>query len=340
MVNVGLIGLGFMGVTHFKGYKQIANARVVAVCDSIEKRLTGDWRDIKGNIGDSGGVQDLTGIATCTEVDKLLNDPNVQLVDICLPTGAHRDVSIRALKAGKHVICEKPISVTMKDADAMVAAAKKAKTHLFIAQVLRFWPEFKFIAECIADRRYGTLKGAHLRRVISQPDWLVGDWLAKAKESGGPLIDLHIHDSDFIVHAIGMPKRVSSQGIVAGGVVTYIVTEYSFGPKGPVISAQSGAVATKGLTFEHGYDFYFEQGTLQFNSRMGFPLTLWKPDGTSEKIDLAAYEDGYVAELRHAVDVVDGKAPKNLLHAATSRNGLKLTIAEGKSAMTGKPVTI
>ena len=101
-----------------------------------------------------------------------------------------------------------------------------------------------------------------------------------------------------------------------------------------------GAVATKGLCFEHGYDFYFENGTLQFNSRMDFPLTLWKPDGTSEKVDLSGYEDGYVAEPRHAVDVVDGKAPKNLLRAASSRNGLKLTLAEGKSAMTGKPVVV
>ena len=87
-----------------------------------------------------------------------------------------------------------------------------------------------------------------------------------AARTGGPAIDLHIHDSDFIVHAIGMPKRVSSQGIVAKGVVTYVVTEYSFGPKGPVITAQSGAVATKGLCFEHGYDFYFENGTLQLKS--------------------------------------------------------------------------
>jgi len=341
MINVGIIGIGFMGVTHFKGYKNIANARVVAICDTIEKRLTGDWRDIKGNIGESGGVQDLTGIATYKDPDQLLADPNVQLVDICLPTGAHREMSIRALAAGKHVICEKPISVTLKDADAIVAAAKKAKTHLFFAQVLRFWPDFKYAAEAIADRRYGKLVGAHFKRVISMPDWLTGNWLAQAKLSGGPLIDLHIHDSDFIVHTLGMPKRVISQGIVApGGVVTYICTQYDFGKKNLVITAQSGAVAAKGLTFEHGYDIYFENGTLQCNSKANLPLTLYKPDGGTEKVDLSAYEDGYVAELRHAVDVIEGRAPKNLLAAAASRNGLRLCLAEGQSARTGKPVRL
>ena len=340
MVNVGIIGLGFMGVTHFKGYKNIPDARIVAVSDSIEKRLTGDWRDIKGNIGEAGGIQDLSGIATYKEVDRLLADPAVQLVDICLPTSAHRDVSIRALQAGKHVICEKPMAVNLKDADAMLAAAKKAKRKLFIAQVLRFFPEFAYVAECIADGRYGKLRGAHFKRVISMPDWLTGDWIKNAKLSGGPMLDLHVHDSDFIAHTLGMPKRVTSQGIVSGGVVTYVVSQYAFGTKNIVVTAQSGAVAAKGLCFEHGFDVYFEHGTLQHNSKANLPLTLWKEDGGSEKVDLTGREDGYVAELRHAVDVVAGRAPKNRLSAASARDGLRLCLAEARSACTGRTVSL
>ena len=340
MVKVGIIGIGFMGVTHFKGYKNIPGAKVVALCDSIEKRLTGDWRDIKGNIGDSGGVQDLTGIATYTELDKMLADPNVDLVDVCMPTVAHRDVTLRALAAGKHVICEKPMAVSLADADAMLAAAKKAKKHLFIAQVLRFFPEFAYVNESIADGRYGKLVGAHFKRVISMPDWLTGNWLKQAKTSGGPMLDLHVHDSDFIAHTLGMPKRVTSQGIVSGGVVTYVVTQYDFGKKNLVITSQSGAVAAKGLCFEHGFDVYFEHGTLQHNSKAGLPLTLWKEDGGSEKIDLTGREEGYTAELHHAVDVVAGRAPKNRLSAVSARNGLKVCLAEAQSARTGKAVKV
>jgi predicted dehydrogenase len=340
MVKVGIIGIGFMGVTHFKAYRNIPGARVVAICDSIEKRLTGDWRDIKGNIGDSGGVQDLTGVATYKEVDRLLADPGVDLVDICLPTVAHRDVTLRALAAGKHVICEKPMAVSLRDADAMIAAARKAKRHLFIAQVLRFVPEFAYVSEAITDSRYGRLVGAHYKRVISLPDWLTGDWLKQARTSGGPMLDLHIHDSDFIVHTMGMPKRVSSHGLVSGGVVTYVVTQYAFGKKNLVVTAQSGAVAAKGLCFEHGFDVYFEHGTLQHNSKAGQPLTLWKEDGGSEKMDLTGREDGYTAELRHAVDVVAGRAPQNKLSAASARKGLQLCLAEAQSARTGKTVNV
>jgi predicted dehydrogenase len=232
------------------------------------------------------------------------------------------------------------MAVNLKDADAMLAAAKKAKRLLFIAQVLRFVPEFAYVADAIADGRYGKLRGAHFKRVISMPDWLTGDWIKNAKASGGPMLDLHVHDSDFIAHTISMPKRVTSQGIVSGGVVSYVVTQYGFGTKNLIVTAQSGAVAAKGLCFEHGFDVYFEHGTLQYNSKAGFPLTLWKEDGGSEKIDLTGREDGYVAELRHAVDVVASRAPKNLLSGVSARNGLRLCLAEAQSARTGKTVSV
>src|SRR5689334_9691660 len=119
MVNVGIIGIGFMGVTHFKALQQVKGAKVSAICTRNPRKLSGDWSDIKGNFGDIGGVQDLSKVARYQEIEELLADETVDLVSVCLPTHLHREVTIAALEAGKHVLVEKPIALTLRDADAM-----------------------------------------------------------------------------------------------------------------------------------------------------------------------------------------------------------------------------
>ena len=82
--------------------------------------LAGDWRSIKGNFGPAGAMMDLGGISKYEKLDDLLADPKIDMVDICLPPNAHADVAIAALRAGKHVFCEKPIALSAADARRMV----------------------------------------------------------------------------------------------------------------------------------------------------------------------------------------------------------------------------
>jgi len=105
MIGVGLIGLGFMGRNHFNQYEQQkGRARIVAVCDTQPDRLAGDWSKVGGNVGDAQGSQrDLTGMRPYPDYQDLIADPDVQMVDICLPTYLHAEAAIAALKAGKHV---------------------------------------------------------------------------------------------------------------------------------------------------------------------------------------------------------------------------------------------
>src|SRR5215216_2335310 len=119
MVNIGIAGIGFMGVTHFKALQQVKGARVAAIQARGEKKLAGEWRAVRGNFGESGGIQDLSGVARYRCVSDLLADEAIDLVDICLPTPLHAGVAISALHAGKHVLVEKPIALTLQDADAM-----------------------------------------------------------------------------------------------------------------------------------------------------------------------------------------------------------------------------
>jgi UDP-N-acetylglucosamine 3-dehydrogenase len=71
-----------------------------------------------------------------------LDDPRIEAVDLCVPNHLHRALAVRALEAGKHVLCEKPIALSLEDADAMLAAADRNGRFLMIGHVLRFWPEY------------------------------------------------------------------------------------------------------------------------------------------------------------------------------------------------------
>ena len=147
-----------------------------------------------------------------------------------------------------------------------------------VAHVLPFFPEFAFAAQVIREGQYGKFLGGHCKRVISKPDWSSDS--GDAVKTGGPAIDLHIHDTHFIRLLCGVPGRVFSTGVLVDNVVSYLTTQYLYGPGGPVVSCASGAVAQKGRPFVHGYELYLEKATLVFESGT-CPLTLYGIDGAA-----------------------------------------------------------
>ncbi len=182
-VGIGIVGIGFMGMIHYLAARKLRDAQVVALCSRDAKKLAGDWTAIQGNFGPRGTLMDLSAHSGYADVADLLADPQVDLVDLCVPNDEHARLAIRALEAGKHVLVEKPIALTAADADAMVAAAKASGKLLMVAHVLPFFPEFAFAAEAVRSGRYGALQAAHFTRVISRPDWSSG--IADADRSGG-----------------------------------------------------------------------------------------------------------------------------------------------------------
>src|SRR5689334_18182512 len=112
MINVGIVGIGFMGLIHYLAYQRVRGAKVAAVVSRDPKKRAGDRRGIKGNFGPEGTKMDLRGVQGYVELNELLADPKIDLVDICLPPALHASAAIAALQAGKHVIVEKPIGLT------------------------------------------------------------------------------------------------------------------------------------------------------------------------------------------------------------------------------------
>jgi predicted dehydrogenase len=340
MVRISIVGIGFMGMIHYLAAQKLKGARVTAICSRDPRKLAGDWRDIRGNFGPAGQLMDLSRIKKYDSLDGLLADPDIDLVDICNPTHLHAPTALAALRAGKHVLVEKAIALDAKDADAMLKAAGRARKLLMVAHVLPFFPEFGCAARAIRSEAHGKLLAAHFKRVISRPDWSAD--IADAAKTGGPAVDLHIHDTHFIGLVCGVPEKVFASGVMENGAVQYLTTQYLYGDRGPSISCSSGALAQKGRMFVHGYEIYLEKATLLYESGT-VPLTVLAANGKTKQPRLkggAEATAAFTAEIQAAVDgVAAGEAP-DLLSGKLARDALIMCHKECQSVRTGKPVPV
>ena len=340
MVRIGIVGLGFMGMIHFYGARKLRGGKVTAISTRNPRKLAGDWSSIQGNFGPRGSrSEDLTGVARHSEIAQLLDDPKVDLVDICLPTDQHAATAIAALRAGKHVLVEKSIALDVRDANRMVAEAKRAGRQLMVAHVLPFFPEFAFARQVIQSGKYGKLVAAHFKRIISKPTW--SEDIASLEKTGGPGVDLHIHDTHFIGLVCGVPKQVYSRGTTERGYVQYLTTHYLYDDPSLCVTCSSGAICQAGRPFVHGYEIYLEKATLLYESGTQ-PLAVLTADGKVTHPTLKGGDPvvAFTAELQHAVNVVRDGADPAELSGELARDALLLCQREAKSVLTGKPVSV
>ena len=340
MLKIGITGIGFMGMIHYLAWGRINDAKVMAICDTIPERLKGDWTKIKGNFGPQGTMMDLTGITTYSDYEEMLADPNIDAVDICLPPCAHCDAVLKGLNAGKNVFCEKPIALKPEDGLKMIAAAEKTKKLLCIGHVLPFFPVYNFIVAAKNFGKYGKLIGGEFRRVISDPVWLKNFY--NMETSGGPMLDLHIHDAHFIRYLFGMPKEVRSIGRCRNNVPEYFNTQFLFDDPSIVVSAVSGCVMQQGRPFTCGYEVHFEKATLFFESFTGTALTVLNADGSVEKPTLPGGDDidNFVYECTEVKKSFTSNTPSKLLDGKLASDALMICHKQIESILTGKPVQI
>ena len=148
-------------------------------------------------------------VADVSDWRQIVSNPNLDAIDICLPSDLHAPVAIEALAHGKHVFCEKPMALTYADCRSMIAAAHQYKRVLMIGHVLRFWPEYLTLKSFVEKRRELAMTAVFTRR-SALPAW--GAWLADPKRSGGAILDLLIHDVDQSLLLFGKPAFVSARG--------------------------------------------------------------------------------------------------------------------------------
>jgi len=335
-VKVGIVGMGFMGGMHFDAYAANPRARVVAIADIDPKKLRPDGAPV-GNIPGGAKKRDFSGVRTFRRLDDMLEFPGLDVVDIALPTYLHPEHVLKALEAGKHVICEKPMALTAREAEKMVSAARKAGKLLLVGQCIRFWPAYEKAVEIVKSGRYGRVVSARFIRLSPRPGWAWRNWILDPRKSGSAALDLHIHDSDFILHLFGKPKSVTSRACgPTRGTLEHIVSLYDYGPD-LLVTAEGAWEYPPGFPFEMSFTIAMERATLACTPDL--VLRLHPAQGRSRTIRVPK-GDGWTRELKHFVDCIARNEESDVVTPESALESVRLVEAEIRSAKTRRTVRI
>lgn len=330
-VNVAIVGLGFMGLTHIKAYQQIEQARIVAVCDAVRLPVNGVLAGVSGNISGSDAMDLGKDIKVYQRLEDALADPEVELVDLCVPTPLHASQSLAALQAGKHVICEKPLARTSAIAREIVNAAQSARTYFMPAMCMRFWPGWAWLKELATQDTYGKILAARFRRVSAPPGWSRDSYF-KGNDSGGALLDLHIHDTDFVQFLFGRPLSVFSTGLSRfSGAMDHVVTQYQVAG-GASVYAEGSWLLSQG--FNMSYTVMFERATLDFDSARGADALRVDEEGKPSRTVKSEGPDGYGGELRHMIHSILTGHPPTIVTPQDGLSAVEICEAEEASIKT------
>jgi predicted dehydrogenase len=288
IMRVGVLGRGFMGTTHLKALAGITDIEIAAEC----------------------------------EIAKVIADPRVDAVDICLPTNLHAPVALQALQAGKHVLVEKPMALDVESSRQMIAEAKKQERVLMVAQVLRFFPMYTTLREILSSGRIGAPRSAIFRRRCGAPAW--GAWLSDPKQSGGGVFDLLIHDMDLCLHLFGSPETVSATGYEALADGVDVVTAELHYDGGLTAVITGGWHHPKSYPFSMEYTVVAERGTVEYSS-LGRAPTLFRADGEIEMLPMSD-RDGYRAEIEYFLNCCRRDENPNLCPPEESADAVAMAL--------------
>lgn len=300
-VRLGVVGLGFMGQVQVRAINAAAidgvPVALSAVSDANTDRLTG-IADGQGNLAAAATGErlfDPASVRAFTNPAELFAQSDLDAVVVATPTDTHEALVTAALRAGKHVLVEKPVALDAKTIERIADAEQATRRRVVPAMVMRFWPGWPFLRECIRDARFGTLQAMRLTRLGCRPAW--SSFYADPVRCGGALSDLHIHDADFVLHAVGRPSHVLSVGHI-----DHVSTVYRFDGGPRIVGAEGGWVADGGRGFRMRYSAEFAHATIEFDLANTPTVRVLREDRV-EHPDLPAL-GGYDTQLREFVRCV------------------------------------
>ena len=335
MIKVGIVGFGFMGRMHFRCWQGIENAQVTAICETNPNFI----EDAQvGNIEGYTEQVDFSKFSLYKDLGQMLRAGSLDAVSLTAPTFLHPDLTIQALNAGVNVLCEKPMALTVAECDRMIAAAEKSGKILQIGHCVRFWPEYAAAKRIVDSGQYGSLIAATLQRLGAPPSWGQDNWFMNEKRSGGMVLDLHIHDTDYVQYLLGVPKSVQSFGAQISGGTAHVVTHYLYDDD-MAVTAEGGRSMMPTFGFEMSFNIILERATLAYDCTRDPAFRVCPADGEDYKPEVDG-KDGYILQTEHFVNRILGQKVEPVTTLADARDSIRIVTAEKESLRTGKAVAL
>ena len=327
-MRVGIVGVGFMGSTHAEGWAA-AGAGIVGFAAET--------------IAEAQPISVQYGSQVFPDLSAML--PQVDVVDICTPTHLHYEMVLQAARAGKDIICEKPLALTVDQAREMLAVCEQQGVRLLVGHVVRFFPEYSQAKAVVESGQIGAPGVIRLHRGSYRPKKPVGNWFLDEEKSGGMLMDLMIHDFDYARWIAGEVKRVFARKVTTGhpqAAVDYglVVLTHT----GGAISHVAGAWAYPPPTFRTGLEIAGERGLIQFASDDTAPIhsLIMRPAGDAPDVALPSSplaESPYVTQIKEFYAALKDGTPARV-SAQDGLAAVQIARAAIESARTGKAVDL
>lgn len=332
--RIAVLGAGFMGSTHARAYATRDDVEIVAIYAQSNDRAAELAAELETE--------------STTDLNRVLDDPSIEAVDICLPTPAHRVTTEAALAAGKHVLLEKPLAMTLQDAIAIVDAADEASDQVvMVAHVLRFWPEYVALKAVIDSGELGRPVAGVTARRQPFPAW--SKLFANASVTGGAIYDMLIHDFDALNWVLGTPTNVTAHGLWNARSGGYDYGQAVIGYADGTGMAEGGMMHPESYPFTSRFEVLCEHGAVEYHFQAGGrsfevgeptnTLKVYRNEGDPEVIEVDQ-TDAYANETGYFIDCIRQGVPAD---RATPRDALlacRLGLAAKESAEFGRTVAI
>jgi len=294
-VRIGIIGCGGMGAYLAKSCLKVRNAKIVGTFDVMKEKAKSLAHQLKCDYYNS--------------VEDLLDKSDIDAVIVATPNYTHPIFTIAALKAGKHVFCEKPMALKLEDCDAMIEASKKEGLTLMIGHVMRFYHGCAFIKQTLEDGEIGQPIISHIFRTswINSGVWSKS-WRCKKELCGNSLFEIAIHELDLIRWFIGDVKSVKAYGSnfahpeLDYDDVMIAILKFKNGSLGIVESSCSSRLG------DHNIKVNGTRGAVYIDFKDStVKVTI---EGSREQEEPLIKNDPYVDELKHFVNcILTGERP-------------------------------
>ena len=334
-MKVGVIGCGGMGTTHYLALKALSaqmDVEVVALADCRKEFL-------------DKAASYFPEARTYQYGMELIEEETLDVLHICLPSYLHVSHAVAAMEKGMNVFVEKPVCLTEEDAKLILEAEKKTGVKAMVGQVVRSFEEYKYLKEIFDKKTYGKLNSVILQRISGDVCWGFEDWFHDEKRSGSVVLDLHVHDVDFLRYMLGEPDSFDVKAVAfESGMINQIITSYEFGD---VFAVAEGVWdVSPALKFQSSFRACFEEATLVFNSAQQPSLTVYKKDGTVEVPELKAEynQDSdvaginisnlgpYYTEIKYFLECVRDNKPITIAPLIEGVKSVELALREWEAA--------